>query len=45
MRNVNARIKLYYGEEYGVDVFTASGNTQVVIHIPKRVGNEEDSNV
>ena len=45
MRNVNTRIKLYYGEEYGVDVFTASGNTQVVIHIPKREGNEEDSNV
>lgn len=45
MRNVNARIKLYYGEEYGVDAFTASGNTQVVIHIPKKLGNEEDSDV
>lgn len=45
MRNVNSRIKLYYGEEYGVDVFTASGSTQVVIHIPKRLGNEEGHNV
>ena len=32
--NVNKRIKLIYGENFGVDVFSKPGNTQVIIHIP-----------
>lgn len=34
--NVNQRIKLLYGERYGVDVFSECGKgTQVVVHFPK----------
>lgn len=35
LANVNERIKLIYGEKYGVDIFSDyQKNTQVVIHIP-----------
>lgn len=33
VNNVNSRIKLTYGKEYGVDIFCHSG-TQVIIHFP-----------
>lgn len=32
--NVNKRIKLIYGERFGVDIFSCEKNTHVVIHIP-----------
>lgn len=35
--NVNKRIKLIYGEKFGVDIFSGTGNTQVIIHLPYRV--------
>ena len=37
--NVNERIKLAYGNKYGVDIF-CTGTTQVVIHIPKLRGED-----
>ncbi|MBO5007312.1 MAG: sensor histidine kinase [Clostridia bacterium] len=33
IKNVNSRIKLTYGDKYGVDVFSNSG-TQILVHIP-----------
>jgi len=33
IRNVNNRIKLLFGEKFGVDIFS-SGTTQVVVHMP-----------
>lgn len=33
IKNVDSRIKLTYGDGYGVDIFSNSG-TQVIIHIP-----------
>lgn len=39
VKNVNQRIKLYFGEEYGVRMFSSKGaGTRVVITIPKRQG-------
>lgn len=32
--NVNKRIKLIYGESYGVDLFSSEKDTHAVIHIP-----------
>lgn len=33
--NVNSRIKLVFGEKYGVDIFSDETKTSVYIHIPK----------
>ena len=42
IKNVDSRIKLLYGTQYGVDIFCRNG-TQVVIHLP--VVHEEGRNV
>lgn len=42
MTNVNNRIKLTYGEKYGVDVFSDKGSTQVIVHIPCQSYDEEN---
>ena len=39
INNVNERIKLTYGDKYGVDIFCTE-TTQVVIHIPKMRGED-----
>ena len=45
IRNVNERIKLYYGKRYGVDIFCGKNNTQIVIHIPKISDTESEDTV
>jgi len=34
LRNVNERIKLYFGPEYGVEVNQLPGGTRFDIHLP-----------
>jgi two-component system sensor histidine kinase YesM len=43
--NVNRRIKLYYGEQYGLDIKSAAGvGTTVTVRIPlRRQGDELDA--
>ncbi len=37
LRNVNERIRLFYGEHYGVEIMSVAGQgTEVVIHVPYR---------
>lgn len=46
IRNVNERIKLIYGDKYGVDIFsTKNESTQVVIHLPYNKKEGENENV
>lgn len=41
LRNVNNRIKLYFGKEYGIEIDSKqSGFTQVIVRIPYRNGSE-----
>jgi len=40
--NVNARIKSFYGEKYGIEINSLEGKgTTVVLRIPKKCNNEE----
>jgi|GEM_PF-2872893 len=34
IKNVHDRLELFYGEEYGVDVFSTNRGTQIMIHMP-----------
>ncbi len=37
LRNVNERIRLFYGEQYGIEIMSTAGQgTEVVIHVPYR---------
>lgn len=41
MQNVHYRIRLYYGEEYGLKIESQPGEgTRVVVRIPKRLTGE-----
>lgn len=41
MQNVHYRIRLYYGEEYGLKIESRPGEgTRVVVRIPKRLTGE-----
>ncbi len=41
MKNVNERIKLYFGEKYGIEIFSRPGiGTYVKITIPDNVGSQ-----
>jgi two-component system, sensor histidine kinase YesM len=42
--NVNSRLKLYYGNEYGLQLHSMiDGGTTVKISLPRQSGNEEDT--
>lgn len=42
VRNVDERIKLYFGKEYGIEFFSKEGEgTEVLIRLPIRGGEEE----
>lgn len=44
LRNVNQRVKLLFGEEYGLQLFSASGvGTEVRIYLPKLAGGRGDA--
>ena len=42
--NVHERIRILYGENYGVDVFSSGNGTQILIHVPKKTQRERDEN-
>lgn len=43
LKNVNDRIKLLYGEEYGVKIFSRPGDgTRVEIRLPKKTAAERE---
>ena len=43
LANVNRRLKLVYGESYGLSIISTSGLTQIAVTIPFKISQREEA--